>query len=206
MENESAKSVTDNIANGMYTLSGQRKGRSFIWNILTEIVKPDNSTLKEFVFCRTCRNVLKYNASQTSNLNRHSCCKNLKQSQSLKTVKPLDKTETIEKCANWITEDWRPFSTVRGSGFVKLVKFFIKIGATYGEHDDVEDMLPDHTTISRKVTKCANDKKEELKAEINKIVSSGGASATIDMWLDNFVKRNFLGVTFHYQKDFKFWE
>lgn len=34
-------------------------------------------------------------------------------------------------------------------------------------------------------------KKEELKAEINSVVNSGGASATIDMWTDNYVKRNF---------------
>jgi len=142
----------------------------------------------------------------TSNLTRHPCCKVIKQSVILKAVSALDKTEAVEKCTNWITEDCRPFSAVSGSGFRKLVNFFIKIGATYGEHVDVEDMLPDSTTISRRVQKIANEKKDEIKNEITKVVSSGGASATIDMWTDNYVKRNFLGVTFHYQNEFKFFD
>lgn len=86
------------------------------------------------------------------------------------------------------------------------MKFFIKIGATYGENVDVNDLLPDPTTISRKVQKSADEKKKQFRSEINEVVNSGGASATIDMWSDNYVKRNFLGVTLHYQKDFKLFD
>lgn len=198
--------ISDEIKNGNYTLVSQRKGRSFVWNILSKIVKPDKNILAGFVYCRTCSKVLKYTASQTSNLMRHSCCKELKQTLTVKTVTPLDKAEAIDKCTSWIVEDCRPFTAVQGAGFLKLVKFFIKIGASYGEHVDVEDLLPDPTTISRKIQKCASEKKTELQEEISSIVSNGGASATIDMWADNYVKRNFLGVTFHYQKDMHFYD
>nr|AAD03082.1 putative transposase [Bactrocera tryoni] len=203
---EKEDSIGCKIANGSYSLSGKRKGRSFVWNILSEILKPDGTLLEGFVYCRTCLKVLKYYNGQTSNLIRHPCCRNIKTSQELRTVTVEDKNEAVKKFTSWVVEDCRPFSVVQGSGFIKLVKFFIKIGASYGEHVDVEDLLPSATTISRNVQKCANEKKEELKEEINNIVSSGGASATIDMWTDNYVKRNFLGVTFHYQKDLKFFD
>jgi len=106
-------------------------------------------------------------------------------------VTPLDKAEAIDKCTTWIVEDCRPFIAVQGAGFLKLVKFFIKIRATYGKHIDVEDLFPDPTTISRKIQKSANEKKGELHEEISSIVCNSGASATIDMWTDNYVKRNF---------------
>jgi len=89
-------------------------------------------------------------------------------------VTPLDKAEAIDKCTTWIVEDCRPFTAVQGAGFLKLVKFFIKIGATYGKHIDLEDLLPDPTIISRKFQKCANEKKAELQEEISSIVSDGG--------------------------------
>jgi len=34
-------------------------------------------------------------------------------------------------------------------------------------------------------------------------VDSGGASATVNMWTDEHVQRNFLAITFHYGKEFK---
>lgn len=203
---ERVKFISEEIAKGNYTLSGQRKGRSLVWNVLAEIQESDETILEGFVYCRNCSKVLKYTAKNTSNLCRHKCCKDIKESQFLKTVSDIDKNEAIDKCSSWVIEDCRPFSTVHGSGFVKLVKFFIKIGAKYGEHVNVEDLLPDATTISRKVKKDANEKKQELKDEIKSVVNSGGASATIDMWTDNYIQRNFLGVTFHYQKDFKFFD
>lgn len=66
----------------------------------------------------------------------------------------------------------------------------------YQEHVDVENLLANATIISCKAQKYANEKKE-LKDEINNIVSSDGASATLDVWTDKYVRRNFLGVTFY---------
>lgn len=152
-------SVCENISNGTYTLPGRRKGRSFVWNVLSEILKPDETVVEGFVYCRSCLKVLKYCKGQTSNLVRHPCCKKIKEGQQLKTVTASDKNEAIERCTSWIIEDCRPFSAVQGSGFSKLVKFFIKIGANYSENVDVENLLPNATTISRKVQKYASEKK-----------------------------------------------
>lgn len=155
--------ISEQIENGTYKLSPRRKGRSFVWNVVSEILKPDESILPGFVFCRTCSKLLKYTTNQTSNLSRHKCCKSIKDVQPLKTVSATDKNESIEKCTSWIIEDCQPFSAVNGTGFMKLVKFFIKIGATYGENVDVENLLPDATTISRNVKKLADEKKNRIQ-------------------------------------------
>lgn len=83
-------------------------------------------------------------------------------------------------------------------------EIFIKIGEIYGENIDIKDLLPNATSISRKVHKDADEKRPLISREIKQILNCGGTSATIDMWTDNYVKRNFLGVTLQYQKDFKF--
>jgi len=157
--------------------------------------------LDGFLYCRKCQKVLTYSQKNSSNLSRHKCCTSLKDSICPKTVDADDKKAAAECCVRWITEDCRPFSSVNGSGFSKLVKFFIKIGAKYGDNIDIGDLLPDATTISRNVKKLAEEKKNEIKTEITDVIKSGGASATIDLWTDNYVHRHFLGVTLHYEKD-----
>lgn len=154
--------VAEKIANGVYTLSQRHKG---IWNVLSEILKEDETIVEGLVYCRTCRKLLKYSGHQTSNLNRHKGCQALKQPEVLKTVAADDKKNAIDICTAWVTEDCRPFSAITGSGLVKLVKFFIKKGATYGENVDVNDLLPDPTTISRKVQKSADEKKNNSEAK-----------------------------------------
>lgn len=197
------KFVTQQIANGTYSLSQRRKGKSCMWNVLAEIIKEDGSILKGLIYCRKCRKLLKFVANQTSNLCRHKCCLAIKQPQVLKTVTAADRQEAINTCVEWIIEDCRPFSSISVLGFMKIAKFFINIGATYGENVDVTDLLPDPTIISRNVQKAAEEKRKIISNEIRDVVNSGGATATVDMWSDNYVKRNFLGVTLHYQKDFQ---
>lgn len=203
MTEENSNFITNKIQSGVYTLSQKRKGRSHIWNVLAEIQKEDGNFLDGLVYCRVCKQLLKYSASQTSNLNRHKCCRAEKEVETLKTVDAEDKKAAVVACTSWIVEDCRPFSVVNGTGFEKLAKFFIELGAKYGKNVDVNKMLPDATTISRNAIKQANEFKIKIKDEICEVVSSGGASATIDMWTDNYVKRNFLGVTLHYQKQDK---
>lgn len=195
--------ILDKILSGVYSLSPRRKGKSFIWNILSQVLKEDGSIVEDFVYCRSCRKILKCVGNQTSNLSRHKCCQALKQPNTLKPVSTPDKTEALSVLSKWVVEDCRPFSSVSGSGFKEMVKFFIKIGATYGECVDVDDMLPDATTIARKCQKEADEKRAEISQELNKIVSSGGVSITMDLWTDNYVKRTFLGVTLHFLKEYQ---
>lgn len=136
------KIISEKVFCGTYTLSGQRKGRSSLWNILSEINNELGEVITGFVYCRKCSAVLKYKNSQTSNLQRHNCCKVTNKKYALKQISAEDKNEATKICANWIIEDCRPFSAVQGTGFIKMIKFFTKLGAIYGENVDVDDLLP----------------------------------------------------------------
>ncbi|XP_073811533.1 uncharacterized protein [Musca autumnalis] len=167
---ENKDSVTESIESGKYTVAAPRKGRSFVWDILSNILKSDGTILPGFLFCRNCNSVVRNTHRQ--NIKRHICCKLLKDSLTIKPVSADDKAEIIEKCTNWLTQDCLPISAVVGDGFVQLVKFFIKIGAKYGEYIDVDDMLPDPAIISEKVKRCANEEEQQIKEEIDIVDSS----------------------------------
>uniref|UniRef100_A0A0A1WJC0 Transposable element Hobo transposase n=1 Tax=Zeugodacus cucurbitae TaxID=28588 RepID=A0A0A1WJC0_ZEUCU len=47
-----------------------------------------------------------------------------------------------------------------------MTNFFIKLGAVYGENIDVDDHLPDPTTVSRNVQKSVEKTKLEIRGEI----------------------------------------
>jgi len=65
--------VEKKVRSGEFKISSKRKGRSKVWNIFSEIIKEDGSTLPHFVYCRICNNIYKFNGQQTSNLVRHKC-------------------------------------------------------------------------------------------------------------------------------------
>jgi len=200
---EAADFVKNKINNGTYSVANKHKGKSVIWSILCDILKEDETVLDGWLFCRQCQKVLKFLHKNTSNLSRHKCCLTLRRPTELKIVSENDKKVAIEKCTQWVVQDCRPFSAVTGAGFKNLVKFFLQIGAIYGEQVDVDDLLPDPTTLSRKAKSDAEEKRSLISSEIKKAVDSGRASATVDMWTDQYVQRNFLGITFHYEKEFK---
>lgn len=195
--------IAEQIASGFYSLEPKRKGKSFVWNVLSGIIKDDGSTINNLVYCRSCRKILKCVGNQTSNLNRHKCCQSFKQPTALRIVSTPDKKEALNALSKWIVEDCRPFSAVTGSGFKSMVQFFIKIGSTYGELVDIDDLIPNPTSIARKCQKEAEEKKADLSTELKEVVSRGGASLTMDLWTDNYINRTFLGVTMHFEKDFQ---
>jgi len=106
----------------------------------------------------------------------------------------LDKKLAIEKCSEWVVQNCHPFSAVSGNGLRSLAKFFIQSGTAYGANVDVDDPLPDATTLSRNAEKDAEEKRTMTSWELKEAVDNGGVSATIDMWTDQYVNKNFLGV------------
>jgi len=130
-----------------------------MWNILHYILKEDKSAVEGWLFCSTCRKVLKLLAGHTSNLSRHKCCMLLRQPKEVTKVSATDKAEAIEKCSQWIVKDCQPFSSAAGPGYKSMEQLLIKIGAAYGDHIDVDDLLPSPSTLSRKVHKDAEEKK-----------------------------------------------
>nr|XP_041632327.1 uncharacterized protein LOC121502695 [Drosophila kikkawai] len=74
-----------------------------------------------------------------------------------------------------------PIEPVSGSGFKNLVNFFIKIGATYGENVDVDDLIPHERTLSRNAEKLAMEKRKIVAEDVKDLMKSGGVAATLDM-------------------------
>lgn len=194
--------VADKIACGLYTLTPRRKGKSLVWSIISEVLKEDGTKLESLVYCRSCRRVLKCVANQTSNLNRHKCVKALRFTD-LKPVCIQAKTEALNAVSNWIVEDCLPFSIISGSGFKAMVQFFIKIGSSYGEMVDVDDLLPNESAISYKCRDEADGKRQETSYMLQDAASRGGFSLSVDLWPDNYLKRILLGVSVHFEQDFQ---
>ena len=61
------------IRMGEFKVSSKRKARYRVWDIFGEIVTGDGTTLPNLVYCRTCKQVYRFNGQQTSNLDRHKC-------------------------------------------------------------------------------------------------------------------------------------
>lgn len=104
---------------------------------------------------------------------------------------------------NFVIEDCRPFSTVEGIGFRKMIAKILKIGAKYGENVDLDNLIPSATTLSRKTKAFAEEKKETIKPHIQDLVTNSRAAVTIDLWSDNFIKRNFLCATLHFELNYE---
>lgn len=83
---------------------------------------------------------------------------------------------------------------------------FIEIGSKYGSDLDLDNLIPSGNTLSKKCKEIADKKKLSIKTNIKKLVDNSEAAVTIDLWADNFVRRNFLCATLHFQLDFKLTE
>lgn len=94
-------------------------------------------------------------------------------------------------------ENCRPFQLVADTGFHKVAKFLLSVGANFGTNVDIRSILPHPTTISRNIMNVYNKHFNKIKTEINS-VKSVGFGLTSDLWTDNFIRRTYIAVTIHY--------
>lgn len=192
--------ILEKINTGVF-LTIKKNAKSKIWNIFSHIQNEKKEIIDGIVYCEKCSHLFKYNGKQTSNLIRHKCYIEQNCNIELRKVSNADKEEFINVCTQWVVEDCRPFSAVSGNGFKNLAQALINIGAKYGSHTDIINLIPDPTTISNRIQIKAEERKIEIKKEVEEAVVNEIASITTDLWTDNFVKRNFLCVTFHFMKE-----
>lgn len=84
-----------------------------------------------------------------------------------------------------------------GDGFTGLAQGLIDIGARAGRVDAMQ-LLPDPTTISRRVTKYAEDIRQSIIPELREQMSEYNGAVTLDMWTDDYRKISYLCHTIHY--------
>lgn len=200
---EDVNVILEKINEGEYKLLKKERSKSVIWNVFSEIQKEDGSILEGRVFCQGCRQLFKFTKRQTSNLIKHKCVHSQPRDTSPIQVNTEDKNACFEIFMNFVIEDCRPFSTVEGIGFRKMIAKILKIGAKYGENVDLDNLIPSATTLSRKTKAFAEEKKETIKPHIQDLVTNSRAAVTIDLWSDNFIKRNFLCATLHFELNYE---
>ena len=101
----------------------------------------------------------------------------------------LDKDNFINVCSQWVVGDCRPFSAVNGSRFKNLDLSLINIGAKYGSYLDISHLIPDATTILKRIEIKAEEKRYTIKEDIRDAVSNEDASVTTDLWTDDYIKK-----------------
>ena len=189
------QSISLNLNNNIFSICDKRNCRSKVWGTFGEIKNQNGDTIPNFVACRSCKKVMK-NFKTTTNLLRHRCFKETLPNINKEVIVSMaDKKAVFDVSVKLCIEDIRPFSTVEGSGMQAFVKECIKIGAKYGEHVNVKDMLPTGTTISNNVKNIKDKLVEIVKTELGFIKNF---SATTDLWTDSFKMRSYLALTIHY--------
>lgn len=200
---DDANEILRKIKEGEYTLFKRDRSKSVIWSVFSEIKKEDGLILEGKIYCKVCQKLFKFANRQTSNLIKHKCVHAQPNDIDPVQINTEDRNSCFQSFLDFIIEDCRPFSIVEGSGFKKLIAKCVKIGAKYGENVDVEHLIPSEKTLSRKCKEIANEKRQEIKPYIQQLMSKSSASVTIDLWTDNFIKRNFLCATLHFQLNFE---
>ena len=192
-------------------------GRSVVWSKFTQVVD-DKDNYTNYVACNKCRILFcfKHGSSGTSTLARHadrcfnSNCKVLSESKNEQkgtvqtTLSSYCKIET--KCmarqdSEKLVNDFRPFTTLEGRGFLELAQTLVDLTAKYG-YFKVENVMPARTTVSKKVRELSKDALDTVMVSIKEhLRQSHRVAFTTDMWTDNYKKKSFISLTCHYISD-----
>lgn len=103
----------------------------------------------------------------------------------------------MQLAVKFVSRDIRSFETVSGVGFLELAQGLIDVGARAGRVD-AQQLLPDPTTASRRLKKCAEDTRQSIIPELQSQMTDCNGAVTLDFWTDDFRKVGYLCVTLHY--------
>ena len=114
----------------------KNEGKSDVWTKFGIVIDSDAKDL-EFAGCKLCNHVVTYKgrSSGTTTMKKHQC-KTQGQTVLTSAVKHLPakpfsshaqpstsaKKAITDACVNFISQDLRPFDTVGGKGFLKLIQ------------------------------------------------------------------------------------
>lgn len=184
--------------------------RNPLWELFLTITTDvdGEKTVIPYVSCTKCGHVLSYDSAKggTSHLRRHAdgCSGPSALAPSVsnyfKTVKlPKNVKHGITlKCVDFVCKDLRPFSIVKGEGFMALAQALINVGTKHGQVS-ASDVIPDPTTISRHIDEEAERVKNDIVIPAMKnLVNVSGAGLTTDMWTDSYTLTPYITVTCHY--------
>ena len=169
MSSESKDFIKRAIEKGDYKICPKADTASAEWWSTFDRIRDTQGNLKPFVRCRRCLNLLAYDPRKTgtSSLSAHNkTCRATPpdSNQSIITMleRPQPATVSLEtkrvltdSLARLCAQDMRPFEIVIGGGFEHLCQTLLDIGRKNKDRIEARALLPDPTTISRRVQSIA---------------------------------------------------
>jgi Hermes transposase DNA-binding domain len=172
MTSISKEAVRRSLASGDYSLHPKSDSNSAEWWSAFDRIHDNENKLIPFVQCRRCLALLSYDPRKTgsSSLSSHvKSCRALTPttSQNIATMFATQSTTNVsaetkrvvtEALAQMCAKDIRPFEIVKGAGFESFCQTLLDIGRKTKERIDARFLLPDPTTISRRIHSLADGK------------------------------------------------
>lgn len=110
------------------------------------------------------------------------------------------KTKAINLFSQWCVKHYRPFELAKDIGLRRFAQLIFTIGANYGDSIDINDVLPDPTTISQSIGNQYEAAFEKLKNEISKECTNGHG-LTLKLWTDTYSQQRYISLMIHYIKN-----
>lgn len=170
MSDISKESVKKSLETGIYSLESKPDGATADWWSHFNRVRDADGKLLPFVRCRRCSSLFSYDNKKTgtSSLSTHtkhcrSSTSNGNQNiaslfgrQTISNVSAATKSRVTEALANMCATDIRPFDVVSGSGFAQFCQTLLDVGRKTHDQINAQALLPDPTTVSRRVQSIAD--------------------------------------------------
>ncbi|KAK3929532.1 Transposable element Hobo transposase [Frankliniella fusca] len=150
---------------------------------------------------------------RTSTTSRHACVKREVERREEQgnagngVVRSLDvplsapstsvKKEVLRSSVLYCAKDMAPFQSVNGEGFVELVQKLLDIGYQAAGRIDASLLMPNRTTVSRKLEDLAGEVKLKFVPMVQKAIDNNTCAASTDMWTQENTKHHFLTVIVH---------
>ena len=177
MRSISKETVTRALEQNKYSLYPKPDSATAEWWTLFDRIRDEQGKFVAFVRCHRCCSLLIYNSkkTETSSISTHakSCCAPLPNaSQSIVTMFSRSTTSNVsadtkrlvtEPLALMCAEDMRPFEIVTGSGFEHFCQTLLDIEWKNKDQIDALSLLPDPTTVSRRLQSIAEGERLEVE-------------------------------------------
>lgn len=184
------------VDNNIYQhqMTNKRKSLSKVWDCYSIGLDAKQNIIPFVAACKTCKVLLRTTNNSTTHLIRHKCYKNAQPSASNEVcvTKELMLRASLDLCVKEV----RHFSIIEGSGMQSFVMQCVLIGARYGQHVNVEDMLLCRTAVSSNVESIFKKILVIITDELKNVKKL--AQLRMYIWTDEYKNLSNLCVTVHY--------
>lgn len=115
------------------------------------------------------------------------------------------KNMMLNAATDFLVDDMRPAYALEGQGLRKLLSTFSTIHMAYQpvELEDVSYFLPSRNTVMENVSTVADEIRELIMEEMQKVFGQNGPGGAIslDLWTDGYQQKAYMGMMLHYVND-----